>query len=66
LKYRANRWANIVVGALHTAAPLVSMFVVAPELHNIFFIIIEIACTSLIVWYAWTWPNPGSSFNNKI
>jgi len=66
LKYRVNRGANIIVGAIHTAAPLVSMFVVAPVSYNIFFITIEIACTSVIVWYAWTWPNPESSFNNKI
>ena len=66
LKYRANRWANIIVGALHTTAPLVSMFVVAPVLYNIFFVIIEVAVTLVIIWYAWTWPNPERSSNNKI
>jgi hypothetical protein len=60
LKYGANRWANIIVGAIHTAAVLLSMFVgTPPALYYIFFGTIEIVCTSLIVWYAWTWANPG-------
>jgi hypothetical protein len=36
-----------------------------PTLYYLFFAAIEIACTSLIVWYAWHWkpvnaPAPGS------
>jgi hypothetical protein len=59
LKYGANRWANIIVGAIHTAAVFLSMFVgTTPALYYIFFGTIEIVCTSLIVWYAWKWPNP--------
>jgi hypothetical protein len=59
LKYRANRWANIIVGAIHTAAVLLTMFVGGvPAPYYIFFITIEVACTLFIVWYAWTWPNP--------
>jgi hypothetical protein len=58
LKYRANRWANIIAGTIHTAAVSLSMFVGTPALHYIFFGTIEIACTLFIVWYAWTWPNP--------
>ncbi len=56
LKYRANRWANIIAGAIHTAAVFASMFVGTPALFYIFFGTIEIVCTSLIVWYAWKWP----------
>jgi hypothetical protein len=57
LKYRANRWANIIVGAIHTAAVLLSMLVGAgaPAPYYMFLITIEVACTSFIVWYAWTW-----------
>ena len=59
LKYRANRWANIIAGVLHTAAVFSSMFVGSPPaLHYIFFGTIEMVCTLFIVWYAWTWPNP--------
>ena len=58
LKYRANRWANIIAGVIHTAAVSLSMFVGAepPALFYIFFGTIEIACTLFIIWYAWTWP----------
>jgi|SRR5688572_14689848 hypothetical protein len=58
LKYGANRWANMVVGVIHTAAVLSSMFVGTPSLYYMFFGTIEIVCTSLIVWYAWKWVNP--------
>ncbi len=58
LEYRANRWTNIVVGAIHTLAVFLSMFVGTPTLYYIFFGTIEIVTTSLIVWLAWTWPNP--------
>ncbi len=55
LKYRANRWANIIAGVIHTVAVPSSMFVGTPALYYIFFASIEIACTLFIVWYAWTW-----------
>jgi hypothetical protein len=55
LKYGANRWANMVVGVIHTAAVLSSMFVGTPSLYYMFFGTIEIVCTSLIVWFAWKW-----------
>ncbi len=56
LKYRANRWANIIAGIIHTAAVSLSLFVGTPALYYIFFATIEIACTLFIIWYAWTWP----------
>ena len=65
LKYRANRWANIIAGLIHTAAVSLSMFVGKPALYYLFFGTIEIVCTSLIVWYAWTWINPEGG-HNKI
>ena len=56
LKYKVNRWANIIVGAIHTVVVFASMFVgTPPALYYMFHGIIEIACTSLIVWYAWKW-----------
>jgi len=56
LKYKLNRWANIIVGAIHTVVVFASLFVgTSPALYYMFHGIIEIACTSLIVWYAWTW-----------
>jgi hypothetical protein len=56
LKYGANRWANIIVGILHTLAVLASMFVgTGPDLYYLFFGIIEIVCTLVIVWFAVRW-----------
>ena len=67
LKYRANRWANIIAGAIHTAAVFLSMFVgTTPAIYYIFFGSIEIVCTSLIIWYAWKWPNSEGSPHHKI
>jgi len=62
LKPTANRWANIVAGIIETAAVLLTSFIL-PAFHltetssyYLFFGAIEVACTSLIVWYAWRWP----------
>lgn len=55
LKPRANRWANMVAGTIETAAALLPIIFV-PTLYYLFFVAIEVACTSLIVWYAWSWP----------
>ncbi len=66
LKYKANRWANIIVGVIHTAAVSLSLFVGTPALYYVFFAAIEIACTLFIIWYAWKWPEQESVVNNKI
>jgi hypothetical protein len=59
LKYRANRWANIIAGAIMTAVQISSLFVgTALTLHYVFYSILEISCTAFIVWYAWKWRNP--------
>ena len=56
LSYRANRWANIIVGLLHTVSVLASMFVGSgPGLYYLFLGTIEVACTAYIVWTAWRW-----------
>jgi hypothetical protein len=58
---RANRWANIVAGIMETVAVLLTSFIL-PAFHltgtssyYLFFGALEVACTSLIVWYAWRW-----------
>ena len=52
LKYRVNRWANIIAGAITTA---IVIFNVSTDLDNIFFSTVVVASMSLIVWYAWRW-----------
>ncbi len=58
LSYRANRWANIIAGAFHTAFVAWSLSGDAPTLFYAFFSAVEIGCTLFVVWYAWTWQNP--------
>src|SRR4029077_13717507 len=52
LSARSNRWANIIAGATMTAVQLLSLTVKTPAPYYLFFSVIEIACTSAIVWYA--------------
>jgi Sec-independent protein secretion pathway component TatC len=55
LKYGANRWANIIAGVITI------LFVIgggSTYLSYIFFATVEVICISLIIWYAWKWPNP--------
>jgi hypothetical protein len=61
LEYRANRWANIFAGIAYTAVTLITQFILpisngTTTTYYMFFGVIEILGTSLIVWYAWKWP----------
>lgn len=63
LKYRANRWANIIAGVITI------LFVVgggSTSPHYIFIAAIEVACMLLIIWYAWKWPNPEGNPNSQF
>ena len=53
-----NRWLNIVAGAVYTAIILKTMWV---WMFYIFYGVIEILLTSLVVWYAWRWPKARAS-----
>ena len=60
LKYKANRWSNIIAGTIMTVVQFSSLFIgSAPTIYYMFFSIIEITCTSSIVWHAWRWRNHG-------
>jgi hypothetical protein len=56
LPYRTNRWANIAAGTIMTAVQSATLFVGVPAPYYLFFSVIEIATTVLIVWFAWNWP----------
>jgi len=58
LKYRASRWTSIITGMIMTAALPVTLFVAKPTSYYVFFTVIEITCTALIVWFAWKWRDP--------
>ena len=53
LKFKANRFANMWIGAL--TIPLIIVSYNPTNLDDIFFLVIEIAALSLIIWYAWRW-----------
>ena len=57
LKNGANRWANIIAGAIMTIVQFLALVSTPPTSYGVFFSIIEIASTILIVWVAWNWRN---------
>jgi len=57
LKPKVNRWANVTLGVLYTLVNI-SNLIGETWAYYIFFGIMEIVLTLLIVWYAWTWANP--------
>ena len=74
LPFRANRLANILAGAFMT---LVNGFLtfVLPLTNGdfrdpiypayVFFATIETACTSVIIWQAWTWPGVEAAVSSE-
>ena len=61
LKYGANRWTNIIAGAIMIAIQVGTMGMgTAPSLVYLFYSAIEITCNLVIIWLAWMWRNPES------
>jgi len=56
LKYKVNRWANIIASVIYI------VFVIVggswTDLSYWFFAAVEIVAMSLISWSAWKWPSP--------
>jgi hypothetical protein len=53
---QANRWANIVAGAIMVVIQVGTMGMgTAPTSYYLFYSAIEIAGTLFVAWYAWTW-----------
>ena len=56
LKYRPNRWANIIAGMFLVVVQVSTQFVGGgPTAYYVFFSVIEVACLLFIVWRAWSW-----------
>src|SRR5574341_2193937 len=51
LQYKANRWVNIIIGAINIFAVVTG----GHGLYYIFFATIEVVCMLLIIWFAWKW-----------
>jgi hypothetical protein len=58
LKYRASRMSSIIAGMIMTVALILTLFAAVPASYYVFFTLIEIITTGVIVWLAWKWPNP--------
>jgi len=62
LKFRQNRWANIIVGTFLVVVQVSTLFVGSgPTAYYLFFSAIEIPCLLFIVWTAWRWPEPAAA-----
>lgn len=61
LKYRANRWVNIIAGTIMVAVQILTLFIGIPTIYYVFFSAIEIICALFIIWYAWKWPKSDAS-----
>jgi len=57
LKPTVSRWANIILGVLYTFVNI-SNLIGETWAYYMFFGVVEIMLTLLIVWYAWKWRNP--------
>ena len=58
LKPAISRWINIIFGSIYTVIMIATILTTIDPwwIFYIFLGIIEMVITSLIVWYAWTWP----------
>jgi hypothetical protein len=57
LKYKANRWTNIILAIFFFAFNLIGL-PTYPSAYDKFLIIVGLAFNVLTVWHAWKWPRP--------
>jgi heme/copper-type cytochrome/quinol oxidase subunit 4 len=55
LKAKANRWTNIIVGIFNIVV-VVGVLIGGSWVYYILASIVDVVLLSLIVWYAWKWP----------
>lgn len=57
LKYKLNRWLNIIAGLIMILAQCGSLFVGKPSINYTFFSVIEVTTLLSIIYIAWRWVN---------
>lgn len=62
LKYRINRWFNIITAVIMMFAVISSNL--APDLDDVFFAAVETLALIFIAWQAWSWVNPEIASSN--
>lgn len=55
LPYGANRWANLGAGTVMTVVQALSLTAGEVRGYYVFYSVVEIACTLVIIYSAWTW-----------
>ena len=65
LEYKVNRIVNILAGCIMTLVQTGSLFAGSPTKHYIFFSLIEISTTALIIWLALKWTSMESENISK-
>jgi MFS family permease len=50
----SNRWTNMALGVIYSIIIILTM--IGAPLFYLFFGAVEVAFTSTVVWYGWTWP----------
>jgi hypothetical protein len=55
LKHRANRAANVVAGIVMTLVQVATLIVGRPAPYYVFFSVVKLASSALVVWLAWRW-----------
>lgn len=58
VKPKANRVVNVMLGLIYTIVMVLTMLM-DPWDFYIYFGIIEVLFTGLIIWFAWNWPRVG-------
>lgn len=58
LKPALNRWLNLVMGAVYTIIILITMW---SWYFYIFYGLIEVTLTGLVIWHAWKWPRQAAA-----
>jgi len=66
LNYRANRWTNITAATFMTGVQTLTLVMGVPAPYYLYLSIIEIACTVLIVGYAWMWRKPAPAVQPEV
>jgi len=56
LKDKVNRWANRSIGIFFVGVDLIFLIYFQPIAYELFWGIVYLVFTALIVWYAWKWP----------
>jgi hypothetical protein len=55
LTAKANRWVNIILGIVYTTIILMTLLSGGAWAYYVFYAIVEVVLTALVVWHAWRW-----------